>query len=264
MVPDRLQAFLQSVNLRTIILALLVGIIGVVLLALANSMAAEKVGPSIVRDLGSLLFLPATLTLIWELWAKRAFLDEILAKAQISKELSFAGIVKITDSFHNDIDWKSYFRSVNKLDIFFAYGQTWRNVHRRELQDLASREGARIRVVLPDPEDQNTVDDLARRFGYSSERLRSLISEATSDFLSLRPTDAAQGGSVEIWHLPATPVFSFYRFDGVGILALYNHRKDRAPVPTFVCEMGGTLYDYIRTEFEAMIRQGGLAHKFER
>jgi hypothetical protein len=199
-------------------------------------------------------------TLLWELFGKRAFVDEVLAKAQISRAITFAGIIKITDSFHYDIDWKALFQSVNKLDIFFAYGRTWRHTHIQELQELAKREGARVRVVLPDPEDEHTVFELARRFGYSSEELRKLIEEATEDFRCLRSWGIeGKGARIEIWYLPATPQFSFYRFDRIAILALYPHRRERAPVPTIVCEMGGTLYDFICKEFEAMIRPDGLA-----
>lgn len=70
-----------------------------------------------------------------------------------------------------------------------------------------------------------------------------------------------EGGSVELWFLPKCPVFSFYRFDHIGILAMYKHQKGRGNVPTFVFEQGGTLYDFMRQEFDAMIKDDGLAIK---
>jgi hypothetical protein len=218
-----------------------------------------EVWQTVIQNVGALLLVVVAISILWELWGKRAFLDEVLAKAQVSKEITFAGIIKITDSFHQDIDWQSYFRNVNKLDIFFAYGRTWRNSHIQELREVAAREDTRIRVVLPDPSDEHTVHELSRRFGSEPEQLKLQIREAEEYFKNLRPTAGARGAQIDIWFLPAAPIFTFYRFDQIAILALYSHRRERAPIPTFICEMGGTLYGYIRKEFDAMISQDGLA-----
>jgi hypothetical protein len=262
MLLDDIKLLKERVTLRTLLVAFVVASLGIGLLYAAAHKDWWKnyeVWQTVVQNVGSLLLVTVVITILWELWGKRAFLDEVLAKAQVSKEIAFAGITKITDSFHHDIDWRSYFRTVNKLDIFFAYARTWRNTYTQELQEVASREDARIRVVLPDPENEQTVIELARRFNYTPEELRTLIREAETQFRSLRSSIGAKGAHIDIWFLPAAPLFTFYRFDRIAILALYSHCRERVPVPTFVCEMGGTLYDYIRKEFEAMIRQGGLA-----
>ena len=261
---DDIKLLRERVTLRTLLIALVVAALGVGLLFVAGHRdwwKNNEVWQTVIQNVGALLLVTVAISLLWELRGKRAFVDEVLAKAQISKEITFAGIVKITDSFHHDIDWKSYFQTVNKLDIFFAYGRTWRNTHIEELREAASRQGARIRVVLPDPEDQQTILELARRFYYQPEELKTLIQDAENQFRSLQSTAGAKGAQIDIWFLPATPQFTFYRFDRTAILALYSHRKERAPIPTFVCEMGGTLYDYVRKEFEAMICSDGLARR---
>lgn len=258
---ENIKLFSERVNLRTVIIAIGVALFGLLLLYLSadNSIWTDReIWQTVIRDLGGLLLVTVALTLSWEIMGKRAFMDEVLAKAQISKEIKYAGIIRISDSFHHDIEWKSYLRSVNKLDIFFAYGQTWRNTYYQELRDVASREDARIRVVLPDPDDELTIIELSRRFNYTTETLIELIKEAKEFFRRLRPV-GGKGAQIYVWYLPAAPTFSFYRIDKKAILALYTHRKERAPVPTFVCEMGGTLYDYIRKEFDAMISDNGLA-----
>lgn len=262
MATDYITLVKERVNLYTLLIAIGVAALGIFLLYLSSSKnlwESREVWQIVIQNVGSLMLVAVAITLLWELRLKRAFLDEVLAKAQVSKEVTFAGIVKITDSFHHDIDWKSYFQTVNKLDIFFAYGQTWRKIHREELREVANREGARIRVVLPDPEDEQTVSELARRFECNNEELKKLIQEAKEDFLSLQSEKVGKGAQINIWFLPAAPHFTFYRFDRIGIIALYTHRRKQPPVPTFVVEKGGTLYDYIRKEFNAMIEQGGLA-----
>jgi len=232
-------------------------ILGTILLVVSykcNWLKGHENFQAIIMDMGGLLFVSATITLVWDFFLKRAFLDEILSKANISKELSFAGIIKISDSFHNkDIDWSSYFKHVKKLDIFFAYGRTWRNNHNEELQRLALSNDVRIRVVLPNPDDEITISELSRKFDYTKDQLKELINETKNYFIELSKKQA----KISIWLLPLSPYFSFYRFDYVGILALYTHRKDRASVPTFVCDEGGTLYNYIRQEFAAMIGTKG-------
>lgn len=75
-------------------------------------------------------------------------------------------LVKL-QTYLKDIDWTSLFNKVNKLDIFFAYGQIWRKTYLQELREVAARKNARIRLVLPDPEDEQTISELARRFCYT-------------------------------------------------------------------------------------------------
>ncbi len=253
----------EKVNLRNLLVALVITIIGIGVLYISareDWWKNYKVWQTVLQNVGALLMVTVTLSLLWELYGKRSFLDEVLSKAHISKEITFAGITKITDSFHHyDIDWKTYFCTVNKLDIFFAYARTWRNTYTEELHKVAAREGVRIQIVLPDPEDKQVIVELARRFKYTEDEMERLIREAETYFRNLSKSAGANGAQIDIWFLPAAPLFTFYRFDRVGILALYTHRRELVSVPTFVCEMGGTLYDYIRKEFKAMISEGGLA-----
>ncbi len=261
MAKDNIKLLQERLNLRILFIALVIAAIGILLLYITadnNVWVNHKSWQSVIQQVGGLLLVTVAITLLWELIGKRAFLDEILAKAKISKELTFSGLTQVTDSFHRDLDWSSYFKSVNKLDIFFAYARTWRNTHLEDLQKVASRHDARIRVVLPDPDDAQVVRELARRFDYTPETLKELILEAEAYFKDLRKYAGDGGAKVDLWYLPAAPHFTFYRFDNIAIMALYTHRKERTPVPTFVCEMGGTLYDYIRKEFDAMVKQDGL------
>jgi len=261
MAKDNVKLLQERVNLRILFVALVIAVIGILLLYFTadnNVWVNHKSWQSVIQQIGGLLLVTVAITLLWELIGKRAFLDEILAKAQISKELTFSGLTQITDSFHRGLDWSTYFKSVNKLDIFFTYAKTWRNTHLEDLQGVAARQDARIRVVLPDPEDAQVVHELARRFDYTPENLKALILEAEAYFKNLRDYAGTNGAKVDIWFLPAAPHFTFYRFDRIAIMVLYTHRRERTPVPTFVCEMGGTLYDYIHKEFDAMVKQDGL------
>jgi hypothetical protein len=254
MAKGRNGVLVERVNLWIIVGAFVVAALGILCLYFAS----EGIWKDLFRELGSLLFVSATITVVWELLGKRAFLDEILAKVEISQEIKFSGICQITDTFHDEaIDWKHYFKKCIKLDICFAYGHSWRGHYAEELRNFASREGNRVRVVLPDPDHEETVMELARRFNYTPQRLVGAIREAESYFGSLRPPEGAKGATIDIWFLPLALVFSFYRFDDIAIIAFYTHRREQVSVPTFVCETGGTLYDFVRAEFNAMIGEGG-------
>jgi hypothetical protein len=203
--------------------------------------------------LGGGVFVIASVSLIWDLFIRRDFLQEILEKAKISTDINFWGIEKITDSFHEEIDWKSLIQNSNKIDIFFAYGRTWRGAHEIDLRQAAENKDVRFRVVLPDPDNHQIVSELARRFVLTPEEVKRRIEEAATFFKTLNRKQNEAGAAIEIWYLPESPVFSFYRFDSTTILALYRHKKERGSVPTIVCKKGGSLYEFIKQEFDVMI-----------
>jgi hypothetical protein len=91
------------------------------------------------------------------------------------------------------------------------------------------------------------------------EDVRAAIDGARRYFEALASRPQSQA-TIQIWLLPIAPMLTFYRFDRRAVFTIYNHQRDRAPVPTFIVEQGGTLYDFIRSEFDAMIKSdGGLA-----
>lgn len=140
---------------------------------------------SLCNNLGGLLLTTFLITVFWELLGKRLFLDEILHKAGISKQIENAGIADVHPSFQQFTGWKSLFNSCSEVDIFFSYGHSWRSNHREELKSFLSINKNSLRVILPNPEDKLTVDDLARQFGLSREQVESKINEAIVDFKSM-------------------------------------------------------------------------------
>jgi len=255
----------ERATLWIIIVALIFVIIGVLLIwsVAGNPWTGKwRTLQVVIEQLGALLFVTATITLFWQLMAKRAFLGEILIKTQVSRDIELAGLLKITQRFHDDIDWRRYIEKSSKIDIFFAYGRTWCGAHEGHLKTAIKNNNARVRIVLPDPNNKDTVSELTRRFNIEEEKdLKGKIEESATFFKGLKAIAENKGGSVELWFLPKCPVFSFYRFDHIGILATYKHQKGRGNVPTFVFEQGGTLYDFMRQEFDAMIKDDGLAIK---
>lgn len=255
----------ERTNLWTVLAQIVVFLLGILCLFLAAKwqwLASYPGIQTVVRDFGGMLVATVTITILWQLVVRRAFLAELMAMAKLAEEVRAAGLVTLTNDFQRGIDWPQLFRTVNKLDIFFAYGRTWRGTNSAELRALAGRPGVRVRVVLPDPNDDALMSELARRFSMTPSDVKKEVEEASGDFKKTFVEFSQSVAQFTLWYLPASPVFSFYRFDHLAILALYKHSPGRGEVPTFVVEQGGTLYDFVRQEFEAFIREpNGLARR---
>jgi hypothetical protein len=174
--------------------------------------------------------------------------DEALAA-----DLRTAGLLRIGANYLNELDWQALFAGSRELDVFVAYGQTWRNLHARHLHQLAGRPGTRIRVFLPDPDDPVTVAVLADRFATTPQELVRRVEATRTEFEALRQPGR---GRVEVYYRPGDRVFSFYRLDGTAIVGFYSHSRNRVPsVPVFVCQAPGALYDFVADELRAIERQ---------
>jgi hypothetical protein len=117
--------------------------------------------------------------------------------------------------------------SATHVDLFFSYARTWRNAYSSELRQLVARDGTRLRVILPDRENALLVAQLAAKFKYEPDQLVAAIDEAESDFEYLR-RHCSNMANVEQRRTSEYPVYTYYRFDGVCLVALYAQAPGRA------------------------------------
>jgi hypothetical protein len=163
-------------------------------------------------------------------------------EAQLATDTASAGLVRIGANYLNELEWDALFTDVRELDIFVAYGQTWRNLHARHLHQLAQRVEARIRVFLPDPADEATVSVLADRFAITPAELTRRIEATREEYQHI--------------HHPGGRMFSFYRLDHVAVVGFYSHRRNRlSAIPVFVCTAPGSLYEFVIDELQAIVAQ---------
>jgi len=164
----------------------------------------------------------------------------------MARNLEDAGIKIVAMDFRDTrIDWKAMFSSSTRLDLWIAYGSTWRHSHLSEIEQFLKDKGNLLQIALPDPNDERVIRTLADRFSEEPAKLEAKIKETIKEFQNL----AAGEGKVRIFLASSVPLFTFYRFNNTAVLAFYNHRKGRMSVPTFVCTKEGTLYQYIAEEF---------------
>jgi hypothetical protein len=245
----------QRIGVRDVAIAgMVVAAIGVGLLYVSghDSWWVHRGGAQqLLSQIGSLLIVSVALAALWEWRGRHLLAQEVLETARLGADVTAAGLTRLTNQYIQDVEWAELFTDVKHLDIFVAYARTWRGSHFAQLQDLGRQVDARIRVVLPDPGDDDTVARLALRFEMTPARLVELITEAARDFRVL----AQPGGAdVQLYFHTGDPTFSYYRFDTRAVVTLYSHSRHRQLVPTLVCKSGGTLYDFLRADFEALVQ----------
>jgi hypothetical protein len=174
-------------------------------------------------------------------------------RQSLTRGFDAAGLLRIGATYLSELEWKHLFAEVAELDIVVAYGQTWRNLHARELTQLAARPDRRVRVILADPHDDLTVAVLADRFNITHDELRARITATRNAYQALRREDGAQ---IEVYYRAGDRVFSFYRFDDIAVVGLYSHSRARgAAVPVFVCARPGELFEFIQDELAVILDQ---------
>lgn len=246
----------EIVSLRTVLIVVFLAILGTILLLSARTEWSEKhqITKILLTQLGSLFIVTATITIAWELVGKRAFAEEVLEKANLSRELAEAGVTKVFGSFHErEIDWIEFFETACEIDLLFLYAHSWRSSRRVELRTFLSASRRRLRVILPDPSNDEVMAPIATNCDMTVEKLKERVEEARDEFARLAELASSNGSVVEIWFLQTVPTFSFYCSNRLLILALNTNRKEKANVPTFVCRKPGTVYKYIQEELAGML-----------
>lgn len=250
--------YAERTTLRVILLALTAASLGLLMIVLSNtwSFLAQHPGTqAVVKDLGSLMIASVAVAVLWELYARRAFLSEILSTTRLADEVKTTGLIGVSAKWRGEVNWPRLFNTASELEIFFTYGSTWRNTYKEEIEAFAKRKNTRATILLPDPSNVVVMEAISQRTGMSSEQLVDRIKAAEVDFINMFNVDGKGEEKLAIWHLPFVPSYSYYRFDNTAIFTLYHHRLDRHEVPTFLIEKGGSLFRFFEDEMNAFTSQ---------
>jgi len=173
--------------------------------------------------------------------------------ARLGADIRAAGLRRIGANYLPDLDWDRLFADAEELDIFVAYGQTWRNLHAPRLHRLCARPSCRVRVFLPDTNDTRTMSVLADRFAITPDEVAARIDATRHDYTQMRRPGGAQ---IDIYYRPGDRLFSFYRLSNTVIVGFYSHSGSRtSSVPAFVCAAPGSLYQFVADELSAIEQQ---------
>jgi hypothetical protein len=213
---------------------------------------------SLLNALGGTLCVSVAFGTILNLMGKRALTREVFETARLSTDMEKSGLRRIGMDYTTDPEWQEYFTAAKRLDLFFAYGRTWRNLNLTRLQALAGTKGSEINVYVPDVDDELTCHILTTRFNMTPEDLRAAVRETREAYLGMRVDG---GATISVFKRPGDHTYSCYRFDTVAVVALYKHKKARGNVPTLVFNKGGTLFDFVNEELAAIHEQSNRAEE---
>lgn len=245
----------QLTSYRTYIVSIVIGVVGVLLILLSDLVdwQGRLSIQTLLRDFGSLLIASVAVALVWELSSKRAFYAEALSASRLVDDVTETGLIGASAKWHGNIDWQRLFRSTNNLHILFIYARTWRNTHRVDLIEFATRANTKAVIVLPDPNNPILLSAIGQRITKDAQELKNSILEAQNDLIEIFNRSGNAREKLEIWYLPYVPMYSYYCFGEKAIFTVYQHQKERLEVPTFVVESGGTLYEFFAQEFKCII-----------
>jgi len=219
----------------------------------ASLLSSQKIG-DVIQQAGELLVGSSAIAVLWELLVRRSFLDEVLERTNTSTSVAEAGLVDVTFDFHAEIDWRHLLEGAVSIDALFSWAAGWRDINMPRIRETASRRGTRIRIVLPDPDNDETMSALAQRYGKTVDDVVVHIRSALDTFLELK---GEHGGRVRVWTVAFPHTFSLYLIDNRAVFALYSHQRTEVSVPAFVCDNEGSLYRYFSDDFNSIVRRGG-------
>lgn len=249
-----LKLWRASTTKSAVILACVGILVACAALWLGQSDALPAAWSSAVMNVGGVVLATSLITVGWDVAGKRSFAAEVMAVARLSADVERAGILNVTDQYLHEVEWEPLFKDAMKVDIVVAYANTWRNTHLHRLKAVAATKGARLRIFLPDPGDQPTMDALARRFATTASDIASKVREAICEFSKL---ETQGGATVQVYTRPGDMLFSCYRFDQRAVITLYSHQRRRTQVPTWVVKHG-TLFTFVYDEVDAIRTQSTL------
>lgn len=248
----------QNTFVRALVVAGVLLVAGLIALNASSAIAPATPRPdpgllstqhasNVLSEFGSLLVGSAALAVMWDLVARRAFVDELLGRIGGVESLEDGGLTGFSMHFHDTIPWAKLIGDAKRVDVLMAWGTGWRAIALPHLQDMVGRRGASLRVVLPDPTDTNVISALAARFDMTSDQVVARVEDAISDFVGIRPTKSPDRVKVLLTKEPL--LFSSCLIDRTGVISLYTHAPNDRDVATFICAEGGTLHEFLRSEF---------------
>ncbi|MGB6210380.1 hypothetical protein [Pseudomonas mandelii] len=253
-----MQQLKQITNLRTYVASVAVFVVGILLLATSERLTFSEGylwSKSLMSNFGALLIASVSIAMLWELFSKRSFLDELLAKTGLAEDIRTVGVTGISLNPVQGPNFSKLIRSCERLDMFVCYANTWRATFEEDLKILAAKKSSRIRLIVPDPDNQEIMKDLAKRFNANDAvTMQDRVRQAIKEYIALFASVGNDKLDFSVWIHDETPVTSFYRFDRCAVVTLYKHAKGRGNAPTIVAERGGALYNYIENEIDSMIK----------
>lgn len=227
----------KIVTYRTTLIAVVVVAVGVGLLYVSGrgDWFVHKAGAqTLLNGLAATLITTGGLAILWDLRGKRDIIEMVLAKTKLSGDVQAAGLQLVSMDWLA-VPWKDYFTRSREIEIFISYGRSFRATHWESLKGFAQRRENKLYIYLPDPDDELSVNVLAKRYASPAEKIRESILETARDIASLSQMGHAD---IRVYYRKGDPTYTCYKFDNQYVVTLYSNKRERGNVPTMIIGEG--------------------------
>lgn len=235
-------------NLVVVSISLVLIAAGAFIVLAASEWQLASVGAAV----GTSLLAVGALALVSELTTRRTVLRETFAMVNLRDELRLAGMTALHSSRDVlDRTFPELVGKARKVDLMFVSAATWVSSNQEQLKRMLHH-GGRVRLLIPDPSDDELLIQLLTRFEYPSlEGLRTDVQHTLNLAMGIAGAYPERTGTLParlggvrkgfaIRRLTVVPTYSFYRVDDLGVMRVHEVRKEKASkTPVLVFGRGG-------------------------
>lgn len=214
----------------------------------------------VVVALGSSLMGVGVLALIFEVSTHRSVMTEVLATVGLNEEVNASGVLAMPSSREKGrVGLAENLTESREVDLIYVSSR-WLDNNSSKLKARLKRGGARVRILLPNPDDDKLLIQLLTRFDHESlVLLQADVRIAAHHAVELKTAyppkylgERLRSG-VEVKWLNVVPTYALFRVGDRGVLEFYEMRKERAErPPTLVYQQAGSLAEFAALDFEAL------------
>jgi len=234
----------------------LVALLVLALLGLLTLYVAERFDSEFLRTAGKLVLFTGLFQLIFRAWVWKDAIDTFYEKLQIHDAIVRNGVENIW--WFDAVPWPDLFRNAKSVTVVAVSARSLLADKAGLIRDHLNRKDASLALVLADPEDEELMNLLGRRYRERPDSRKQKCSEAINEVLKLAgECNAADRLTIRI--VDAPPPYSCYRFDDTYLLLPYLAEPVRAPerIPAFCFREGEVVRKFLGKDLEYLLSDDG-------
>ncbi|HQU07603.1 MAG TPA: hypothetical protein PK539_00895 [Candidatus Paceibacterota bacterium] len=206
---------------------------------------------ALMREGGAVISTSSVLAAFWDLLLKRRLTRELLSHVGVSLAIKEAGLVSISsvDDFQGEIDWDVLFESGGPYRFFFGYASSWRHSREQSFVKLAKTPGADVKFLLPNPEDETLMGQLANMYATDPGSVKERVAGAIRDIKQIFQ-DGTAHLSVDV--VSVAPSLPFYRFKDIALFSLPKYNSGRGGIIVVTFKKGGFLWHFLEKQIRTL------------
>ena len=141
--------------------------------------------------------------------------------------------------------------SATTMALYFIHSRRWRENHDAAIKAFLGRTDTTLEVFLPDLEDHELMFSLGKHFE-DGPLIPALVADAYRYFARLARDFRKPA---HVWLFGRYPTYSFYKFDGCAVIALYSNTSAKKELPAFEITADGFLATFLAADIEDLKKE---------